>query len=123
MVGLGLTFLFIFASAFYLCAQHKVMENRWLLKLAVIAIPFPWLACEMGWVVAEIGRQPWTISGILPTNLSSSSLSTGSLHFSLAGFIGFYTLLLVTELYLMIKYARLGPSSLHTGRYHLETKS
>ncbi len=104
MVGLGLTFLFIFASAFYFCAQHKVMEHRWLLKLAVIAIPFPWLACEMGWVVAEMGRQPWTIAGILPTNLSSSSLSTGSLHFSLAGFIGFYTLLLITELYLMIKY-------------------
>jgi len=123
MVGLGMTFLFIFASAFYLCAQHRVMENRWLLKLAVIAIPFPWLACEMGWVVAEMGRQPWTIAGILPTNLSSSSLSTGSLHFSLAGFIGFYTLLLITELYLMIKYARLGPSSLHTGRYYLETKS
>lgn len=123
MVGLGLAFLFIFASAFYLCAQRKVLENPWLLRLAVIAIPFPWLACEMGWVVAEMGRQPWTIAGILPTNLSTSSLGTGSLYFSLAGFIGFYTLLLVIELYLMIKYARIGPSSLHTGRYHLETQA
>jgi cytochrome d ubiquinol oxidase subunit I len=50
----------------------------------------------------------------------SSSLSTGDLWFSLTGFIGFYTLLLVVELYLMFRFARLGPSSLHTGRYHFE---
>jgi cytochrome d ubiquinol oxidase subunit I len=52
--------------------------------------------------------------------LATSTLETGNLIFSLAGFIGFYTLLLVAELYLMFKYARLGPSSLHTGRYDLE---
>ena len=120
MVGLGFLFLFIFAAAFYLCARRKVTDNPWLLKLAVFAIPLPWLACEAGWFVAEYGRQPWTISGILPTHLSTSSLSADSLYFSLAGFLGFYTLLLIAELYLMIKYARLGPSSLHTGRYHHE---
>jgi cytochrome d ubiquinol oxidase subunit I len=120
MVGLGFLFLFIFASAFYFTARRKIEQQTWLLKLAVFAIPLPWLAAELGWFVAEYGRQPWTISGILPTQLSSSSLSTGDLKFSLAGFIGFYTLLLITELYLMFKYARLGPSSLHTGKYHFE---
>jgi cytochrome d ubiquinol oxidase subunit I len=89
--------------------------------LALYAIPAPWIAAEMGWIVAEMGRQPWTISGILPTHLSSSSLSAGDLYSSLAGFMGFYTLLLIIELFLMFKYARLGPSSLHTGRYHFET--
>ena len=97
-----------------------MLFRSWLLKLAVVAIPLPWLAAELGWFVAEYGRQPWTISGILPTRLSSSSLSTGDLYFSLAGFLGFYTLLLIIELYLMFKYARLGPSSLHTGKYHFE---
>jgi cytochrome bd ubiquinol oxidase subunit I len=120
MVGLGFLFLFTFAAAFYFTAKRQIEQKTWLLKLAVIAIPLPWIACEMGWFVAEYGRQPWTISGILPTRLSSSSLSTGDLYFSLAGFIGFYTLLLVIELFLMFKYARLGPSSLHTGRYHHE---
>ena len=57
---------------------------------------------------------------MLPTYLSTSTLQTGDLVFSLAGFIGFYTLLLVAEMYLMFRYARLGPSSLHTGRYALE---
>ncbi|OIQ84605.1 cytochrome bd ubiquinol oxidase subunit 1 [mine drainage metagenome] len=120
MVGLGFLFLFTFAAAFYFTAKRQIEQKTWLLRLAVIAIPLPWIACEMGWFVAEYGRQPWTISGILPTRLSSSSLSTGDLYFSLAGFIGFYTLLLVIELFLMFKYARLGPSSLHTGRYHYE---
>ena len=96
------------------------MWKTWLLKLTVVAIPLPWLAAELGWFVAEYGRQPWTISGILPTHLSSSSLSVSDLHFSLAGFLLFYTRLLIIELYLMFKYARLGPSSLHTGRYHFE---
>jgi cytochrome d ubiquinol oxidase subunit I len=120
MVACGFLMLFIFAMAFYLTAKRTIMENRWLLWLALFGIPLPWIACEMGWIVAEVGRQPWSIAEILPTYLSTSTRSIGDLYFSLAGFIGFYTLLLVVELYLMFKYARLGPSSLHTGRYHFE---
>lgn len=71
-------------------------------------------------MVAEYGRQPWTIYGILPTHLSTSTLSVGSVLASLPGFIVFYTGLLIAEMYLMIKYTRLGPSSLGTGRYALE---
>lgn len=120
MVGLGLLMLFIFAASFYFTAKRSIDRQAWLLKLSLFSIPAPWIAAEMGWIVAEMGRQPWTISGILPTHLSTSSLSAGSLYFSLAGFIGFYTLLLIVEMFLMFKYARLGPSSLHTGRYFFE---
>jgi cytochrome d ubiquinol oxidase subunit I len=120
MVAMAFLMFFIFAASFYFNIKRSMEKQTWLLRLALYAIPAPWLAAEMGWVVAEMGRQPWTISGILPTHLSTSSLSTGNLYFSLAGFIGFYTLLLVIELYLMFKYARLGPSSLHTGRYFFE---
>jgi cytochrome d ubiquinol oxidase subunit I len=77
----------------------------------------PWITCEVGWFVSEYGRQPWTIYGVLPTSLSVSTLSTTSVVGSLVGFVGFYTLLLVIELYLMIKFARLGPGTLGTGRY------
>lgn len=120
MVALGMLMLFIFVASFYYTAKRTISEKKWLLRLALFAIPAPWIAAEMGWVVAEMGRQPWTISGILPTHLSTSSLSAGDLYFSLAGFMGFYTLLLVIEMFLMFKYARLGPSSLHTGRYFFE---
>jgi len=120
MVGMGILMLFIFAASFYFTAKRTIEKQTWLLRIALFALPAPWIASEMGWIVAEMGRQPWTISGILPTHLSTSSLSAGSLYFSLAGFIGFYTLLLIIELFLMFKYARLGPSSLHTGRYFFE---
>jgi len=120
MVGFGILMLFIFAAAFYFTAKRTIEQQTWLLRIALYSIPLPWIAAEMGWIVAEMGRQPWTISGILPTHLSTSSLSTSDLYFSLAGFIGFYTLLLIIELFLMFKYARLGPSSLHTGKYHFE---
>jgi cytochrome d ubiquinol oxidase subunit I len=86
----------------------------------VIIIPTPWIAAELGWFVAEFGRQPWAIGEVLPTYIASSSLTTTDLVTSLVGFVGFYTFLLVIEMYLMFKFARLGPSSLHTGRYHFE---
>jgi cytochrome d ubiquinol oxidase subunit I len=117
MVALAFIILFIFAASFYYVAKRTIAEQRWLLKLALYCIPLPWIAAELGWIVAEYGRQPWTISGILPTNLSTSNLDPSSVYFSLAGFVGFYTLLLVAEMYLMFKYARLGPQSLHTGQY------
>ena len=121
MVGLSLWFLALFATSFYFAAKNRVSEKPWLLKWALWSIPLPWIACELGWFVAEYGRQPWTIHGVLPTHLSTSALSPGNLIFSLSGFLIFYSLLLVAELYLMFKYARLGPSSLGTGRYHFET--
>jgi cytochrome d ubiquinol oxidase subunit I len=123
MVAAGFTMLFVFAMAFYYCAKRVADQKKWVLKLAVWCIPLPWIAAETGWFVAEYGRQPWTISGVLPTHLSASSIGSDQLWFGIAGFLFFYTTLLVIELYLMFKYVRLGPSSLHTGRYHFETKT
>ena len=120
MVAAGFLMLFIFAAAFYYCAKRTVENKRWLLRMALYGIPLPWIAAETGWFVAEYGRQPWAIGEVLPTSLATSTLTTGDLMFSMAGFLGFYTLLLVVEMYLMFRFARLGPSSLHTGRYHFE---
>jgi cytochrome d ubiquinol oxidase subunit I len=121
MVACGFTMLFIFGMAFYFCATRVADQKRWLMRLALWSIPLPWIAAETGWFVAEYGRQPWTISGVLPTHLSVSSLEASQVWLSLAGFLFFYTVLLIIELYLMIKYVRLGPSSLGTGRYHFES--
>ena len=102
MVACGVAMLVIFACAFYFCARRHVERNRWLLRAALYAIPLPWIASELGWVVAEYGRQPWTIAEILPTGLSASNLSAGQVITSLAGFVVFYSVLLVIELYLML---------------------
>ena len=120
MVGLGFAMLALFTLAFWSTLKSCCMEKRWLLTWALWMLPAPWISCELGWYVAEYGRQPWTIYGVLPTHLSVSTLGVGSLYGSLAGFIGFYTLLLVIEMYLMVKFVRQGPGSLGTGRYDLE---
>jgi cytochrome d ubiquinol oxidase subunit I len=122
MVVCGFMMLFIFTASFYYNTKRTVRNQRWLLRMSFYGLPLPWIASELGWVVAEYGRQPWTIAGILPTYLSASSVDVGQLYFSLAGLFVFYTVLLVIELFLMTKYVRLGPSSLHTGRYHFERK-
>ncbi|MCW7301172.1 cytochrome ubiquinol oxidase subunit I [Escherichia coli] len=67
---------------------------------------------EAGWFVAEYGRQPWAIGEVLPTAVANSSLTAGDLIFSMVLICGLYTLFLVAELFLMFKFARLGPSSL-----------
>lgn len=120
MVGLGFLFLFIFASSFWYLAHKNLAPQRWLLRLCVCAIPLPWVAAELGWFVAEYGRQPWTISGILPTHLSASSVNANNVLFSLIGIGSIYALLFIVEMYLMVKYVRIGPSSLATGRYFKE---
>jgi len=121
MVAFGMWMLLLFALSFYYCARRLADRKRWLLRAAVFSLPLPWLSAELGWFVAEFGRQPWTVSGTLPTHLSASTLSASQISFSLSGFVLFYSALLIVEMFLMIKYARLGPSSLGTGHYHFET--
>lgn len=109
MVLAAFLMLALFITAFWHGVKGTFAEKPWLLKWAFWSLPLPWLAAQAGWFVAEYGRQPWTVFGILPTHLSASTLSAADLWGSIAGFVGFYTLLLIAELYLMIKYAKLGP--------------
>ena len=113
MVGLGFYFIILFATAYYLAVRRRVSHNRWFLWIALFSLPLPWVAAEMGWVVAEYGRQPWVVDGLLPTFMAASSLSTSDLWISLSGFVLFYTALAVVEIYLMVKYIRLGPDKLN----------
>ena len=112
MVGLGFTFIAMFIYAFWASANNVIHEKKGFLRFAVWMLPAPWVATSLGWIVAEYGRQPWTVTGILPTHLSASSVSAGEVWASLAGFVLFYTGLMIVEMYLMIKYARLGPTVL-----------
>jgi cytochrome d ubiquinol oxidase subunit I len=120
MVAAGFWMLLLIVLGFYHNAKRVVQEKRWLLRAFVWSIPVPWIAAETGWFVAEFGRQPWAIGEVLPTYMASSSLTATDLIISLSGFIAFYTFLLAIELFLMFKFSRQGPSSLHTGLYHFE---
>jgi len=108
MAGCGFYFIAFFALAFILSIYQK-LDKRWFLRIALISLPLPWVAAELGWFVAEHGRQPWVIEGILPTFLGASSLAPQSLYISLFGFAVLYGTLTLIEFYLMAKYIRLGP--------------
>ncbi|HVJ35386.1 MAG TPA: cytochrome ubiquinol oxidase subunit I [Terriglobia bacterium] len=110
MVGLGFYFIALFAAMFYLSSRRQLERYRWLLRLCLFSLPLPWVAAEVGWYVAEGGRQPWTIDGILPTFLSVSSLTAEHVWLSLGGFVLLYSALAVVELYLMIRTVREGPA-------------
>ena len=120
MVACGVIMLFIIGLSFLSVMRGRIGEKKWLLRAALFGIPLPWIAVEAGWFVAEYGRQPWAIGEVLPTAVATSSLTAGDILFSMGLICGLYTLFLVAEMYLMFKFARLGPSSLKTGRYHFE---
>jgi cytochrome d ubiquinol oxidase subunit I len=109
MVGLGLLFIAATGYFFIISSFRRGRYPKWALRGAVMMIPLPWVAAELGWIVAEYGRQPWTVDGILPTALSVSALSATEVLLTIAGFAAFYTLLFVIEVRLLLKYIRLGP--------------
>jgi cytochrome d ubiquinol oxidase subunit I len=114
MVGLGFYFIALFGLAFVLASWRK-LEQRWFLRLALLSLPLPWIAAELGWVVAEYGRQPWVVDGVLPTFLGVSSTSVAQVALSLAGFVVFYSTLAVIDVYLLVKYVRQGPPLMPSG--------
>jgi cytochrome d ubiquinol oxidase subunit I len=109
MVGLGMFFILLTATFFILSIRRKIDAYPFLLRIAVFAIPLPWIAAELGWVVAESGRQPWIIEGILPTAAAVSSLGAASLLITIAGFVVIYTVLFFIEMGLMFKAISKGP--------------
>lgn len=120
MASAFLMFLLFVVSAFKVLRQTIQPGKSTLLKLAVLALPLPWLGVETGWFVAEYGRQPWTVFEVLPTYVSHSTLTIGDLVFDIATICGMYLVFIFFEVYFMVKYAQLGPSALHTGKYHFE---
>ncbi|WNO61715.1 cytochrome ubiquinol oxidase subunit I [Rheinheimera sp. MMS21-TC3] len=120
MVGCGFLMLLLFACAFWHSAKRTAVKPKWLLKFALYSLPLPWIACEAGWFIAEYGRQPWAIGEILPTHMAVSQLSTTDIWISLGSIMVLYTIFVIIEMWLMTKYARIGPAALKTGKYDLE---
>ena len=109
MVGLGMFFILLTGTFFVLSAMRQLDRWHWLLKVAVWSIPLPFLAAECGWIVAELGRQPWVIEGVLPTAVAVSNLGASTVLLTLCIFTLLYTVLLVIEWKLLFKAIRKGP--------------
>lgn len=108
MAGIGFLMIGLFATAFVLCTLRK-HETKWFLRLAVLAIPLPWIAIESGWILAEVGRQPWAVEGVLPTFLGASSLTTTHLWTTIVCFTLLYGALAVVEVGLILRAVKKGP--------------
>lgn len=116
LAGFAMLVLMILGAMYSI--KRMELRRRWFLWLAVWFIPVPFLACEFGWLVAELGRQPWTVFGMLPTWFSVSTHSVPYMVFSLAGFVALYSIFIVVEMYLMVKFIRRGPDERGPARHH-----
>ncbi len=107
MVGLG--FYFALVTVIGWLRRNRLMESPWYLKLMLYSIPLPYIAILLGWTVAEVGRQPWIVYGIMKTADAVSRIAVSQVAVSLVAFILVYGLLGVAAFYLIIKNARKGP--------------
>lgn len=106
MVALGMFFMALTWYGFYLNRKGKLENSKRYLKITIWSVLLPYIAINAGWIVAEVGRQPWTVYKLMRTAESVSPISVPQIWFSLISLILFYTLLLIADVYLMLKFAK-----------------
>ncbi len=109
MIGLGMLVALVLLLALYGLWKNKVDEWKWLLWAAIACIPLAYIAGQCGWIVAEVGRQPWTIQGLLPVNVAISSLSATAVKTTFFLFLGIFALFLIIEIRILIRAIGKGP--------------
>ena len=110
MVGIGFFLIVLFAAALWFSFRNVLERERWLLWLMLLAIPLPYLAGQAGWVVAEMGRQPWAIQDYLPTVAAASQIDASSVQVTFWLFAVLFTVLLVAEVSILLRQIRKGPA-------------
>lgn len=109
MVGLGFMFIALFAFTLFMLFRNKLEKSKLLLRILLFSIPLGYLASQLGWAVAEYGRQPWVIQDLLPTFMATSHLSTGAVKVTFFLFVVLFTALLIAEIRIMVKQIKSGP--------------
>ncbi len=110
MAALGMLFILLTAVSWVMAKMDKLESNPAFLRLMMYALPLPYIACQLGWIVAEVGRQPWIVYGVLKTaDAVSKSVSAAQVWGSLIGFTLIYGLLAIVDIYLLNKTAKKGP--------------
>ncbi len=107
MVGLGFYFAFVMIIGWF--KRNRLVDSPKFLKLMLLSIPLPYIAIELGWIVAEVGRQPWIVYGLMKTSDAVSPVASSQVLISLIAFILVYGLLGAVGFYLIFKYAKKGP--------------
>jgi cytochrome bd ubiquinol oxidase subunit I len=109
MVGLGFYFLVLMVMVLVYALNKELVKKRWLLWIALFTIPLPYIAGQAGWVVAEVGRQPWVIQDLMPTIAAVSNIDATAVQTTFWLFLAIFTTLLIAEIGIMTKQIKLGP--------------
>ncbi len=109
MVGLGFWFITLFIISLYYVMTNELHNKKWLLKLSVLSLPLGYIAQEAGWIVAEVGRQPWAIQDMLPVGMATSNISSTSVMVTFWLFAILFTALLIAEVKIMTTQIKIGP--------------
>jgi cytochrome d ubiquinol oxidase subunit I len=109
MVMLGFLFIFLFAFTLYFLFKGVIENVRWFLLICLFSLPLPYIAAELGWVVAELGRQPWIIQDLMPVSTAVSNIGSGSVIATFMIFAVLFTTLLIAEVSIMVKQIKSGP--------------
>ena len=113
MVGLGTWFTILFALVLFLSTKKEILNYRIILKLTLFSIPLGYIASEAGWVVAEVGRQPWAIQDLMPVGIATTKIATTNVMISFFIFAILFTVLLIAEIKIMTKQIKIGPNGGH----------
>ena len=111
MVGLGGYLFLLMAAVLWAERKKRLAEMKWLLRIALLSTPLVYLAGQAGWVVAEVGRQPWTIEGLLPVKAAVSSVSVAAVKTTFFIFVAIFTLFLLIEIRILLKAIQKGPET------------
>jgi len=113
MVALGTWFLALFAMILFFTLKREILNYRWLLISAVFSIPLGYIASEAGWIVAEVGRQPWAIQDLMPVGIAVTDISSTNVKTTFFMFAFLFTVLLIAEIKIMLKQISIGPNGGH----------
>lgn len=111
MVILGGYFILFFAVVLFLVFKKDLAKIRWFHYVAMLTIPLGYIAGQAGWIVAEVGRQPWAIQDLLPTGVAVSKLDVGSVQTTFFLFLVLFTILLIAEIRIMLREIKKGPEN------------
>ncbi|MDR0348432.1 MAG: cytochrome ubiquinol oxidase subunit I [Tannerella sp.] len=109
MIVLGGYFIVLFALVLLLCRKERFAKYDWLQWVCLLSIPLAYIAGQAGWVVAEVGRQPWVIQDLMPVGAAISKLPTDSVKVTFFLFLTLFTILLLAEIGILIKAIKKGP--------------
>ena len=108
MVGIGTLLLLFFLVAGHVAFRMDISKPRWLHIAAIVMLPLTYIASEAGWIVAEMGRQPWAIQDMLPVGAAVSDIGSASVATTFFIFLALFTTLLVVEISIMLKQIKKG---------------